>query len=76
MAVALTTIDNPYDPIDEFDDWYRYDTDMHYNTCAYLDRVAFTSSSLSEKENDDELERAIDDVIKYDFMNLYKKVKK
>jgi hypothetical protein len=74
--VSITTIDNPYDPIDDFDAWYRYDVDKGYNTCAYLDRIALTSSSLSEKENEEELEHAIDEIIKYDFMNLYKKVKK
>lgn len=75
MSVALTTIDNPFDPIDDFDAWYRYDTDKQYNTCSYLDRVAFTSSSLSDSENQAELERAIDEIVKYDFMNFYKKVK-
>ena len=49
--VMLTTIDNPYDPFDQFDEWYSYDMDAGYNTCAYLARVSFTSDSLSDKEN-------------------------
>ena len=60
MSIAITTLDNPFDPIDEFDDWYRFDTDKGYNTCAYLDRIALTSDSLSDQENLDEIERAID----------------
>lgn len=76
MSIAITTLDNPFDPIDEFDDWYRFDTDKGYNTCAYLDRIALTSDSLSDKENLDEIERAIDEIIKFDFENKYKKVKK
>lgn len=75
-AIAITTLDNPFDPIDEFDDWYRFDTDKGYNTCAYLDRIAYTSSSMTDSENANELERAIDEIIKYDFENKYKKVKK
>ena len=73
---ALTTIDNPYDPFDQFDDWYRYDRDKGYNSCSYLDRIAKTSDSLSDSENNKEIERAIDEIIKYDFMNVYKKIKR
>lgn len=53
-----------------------FDTDKGYNSCGYLDRIARTSDQLSEKENDQEIERAIDEIIKYDFMNLYRKVKR
>ena len=73
---ALTTFDNPFDPFEQFDSWYMFDVDKGYNSCAYLDRIARTSDQLSEEENDQEIERAIDEIIKYDFMNVYKKVKK
>lgn len=72
----LTTVDNPYDPFKQFDSWLLYDVDKGYNTCAYLARIAKTSDQLSEKENDEEIERAMNEIIKYDFMNIYKKVKK
>ncbi len=72
---ALTTFDNPYDPFEQFDSWYRFDSDKGYNSCSYLDRIAATSDQLSDEENDQEIERAIDEIIKYDFMNIYKKVK-
>lgn len=73
---ALTTFDNPFDPFEQFNSWYMFDVDKGYNSCAYLDRIARTSDQLSEEENDQEIERAIDEIIKYDFMNVYKKVKK
>lgn len=73
---AITTIDNPFDPFDEWDEWYRFDSDKGYNSCSLLARFAHTSDSLSEPENDLEVERAIDEIIKYDFMNIYKKVQK
>ena len=72
--VMLTTFDNPYNPFDEFDQWYSYDMEKGYCSCAYLARVSFTSDSLSDYENNQELERAIDEIIKYDFMNIYTKV--
>lgn len=73
---ALTTFDNPFDPFDQFDQWFNFDTDKGYNSCSYLDRIARTSDQLSEEENNQEIERAIDEIIKYDFRNIYKKVKK
>lgn len=70
----ITTFDNPFDPFDQFDSWLMYDMDKGYNTCAYLSRVARTSDQLSDAENAREIERAIDEIIKYDFLDRYKKV--
>lgn len=72
----LTTVDNPFDPFDQFDEWFNYDMDLGYNSSAYLARIAFTSDQLSDKENEREIERAIDEIIKYDPFNLYVKVKR
>lgn len=74
--VAITTVDNPYNPLDDFTSWFMFDVEKGYNTCAYLDRIARTSDQLSDEENEEEIERAIDEIIKYDFMNIYKKVTK
>jgi hypothetical protein len=70
----LTTFDNPYDPFEQFTSWFLFDIEKGYNSCAYLGRIARTSDQLSEEENDLEVERAIDEIIKYDFRNIYKKV--
>lgn len=74
MSIArITTTDNPYDPQAEFDQWYLYDVTNGYNTCGYLSRIVKTSDQLSDEENEIENERAIDEIIKYDFMNIYSK---
>ena len=72
----LTTYDNPYDPsdIDQFILWDLYDKEKGYNSSAYLARIARTSESLTDKEYNDEIERAIDEIIKIDPFNLYKKI--
>lgn len=70
----LTTNDNPFDPYNQFDSWFMFDVDNGYNSCGLLDRVARTSDSLTDGENDAEIERAIDEIIKYDPLNVYKKV--
>ena len=72
----ITTFDNPYDPFTQFNHWFLFDTEKGYNTCGYLDRVAKVSEEFSDEENNSAIERAIDEIIKYDFRNIYKKVTK
>ena len=72
----LTTIDNPFNPFDDFTSWFLFDVEKGYNSSAYLAIIARTSDKLSDEENNSEIERAIDEIIKYDFMNIYKKVTK
>lgn len=72
----LTTVDNPYNPFDQWDKWLMYDNDAGYNSCAYLARIAHTSDELSDSENEDEINRAIDEIIRYDPFGLYRKVTK
>ncbi len=76
VECMLTTFDNPYDPFDQYEDWLQFDLEAGYSTNSYLARIAMLSESLSDKETCDEIERAIDEIIKYDFRNIYKKVKK
>ena len=70
---ALTTTDNPYDPFTQFDAWFRFDEDKGYHSCAYLARIARTSDQLSAVENEQEIERAIDDIIKYNPLGITRK---
>ena len=70
----ITTPDNPYNPSTDFQRWYLYDVNNGYNTCAYLGRIVKDSEELSDEEKEEENERAIDEIIKYDFMNIYKKI--
>lgn len=76
MKCMLTTIDNPYDPFDNFKAWYLFDVQKGYNCCSYLARIAKVSDEMTETENDEEIERAIDEIIEHDFMNVYVKVKR
>ena len=69
----LTTIDNPFDPFTQFDDWFLFDTEKGYNSCSRLDRIANLSDEMSEVEINEEIERAIDEIVKHDFLNIYKK---
>lgn len=70
----ITTFDNPYDPFTRFNRWLLFDMEKGYNSCAYLARIARTSNQFSDEENAQAIERAIDEIIRYDFRNIYKKV--
>lgn len=71
----LTTIDNPYDPYEQFEQWYQFDTDHGYNSSGLLMRLAETSSQFTDNENAYEIECAIDKIIANDPLNIYKKLK-
>ena len=72
----LTTIDNPFDPFEDFTSWFLFDTAKKYNSSSRLARIAHLSDDMTEKEVNEEIERAIDEIIKYDFLGIYKKVKR
>ena len=76
IAYALTTKDNPYDPFTQWDAWFMYDMQKHYNSCSLLDRVSIVSDSMTEEEKQEEFNRAILEIIKYDFLDIYRKVEK
>ena len=72
----LTTFDNPFDPFEQFTDWFMFDVEKGYNTCSYLARIAKLTDDMSDQEVNDEIERAIDEIIQYDFMKICKNVTK
>ena len=72
----LTTIDNPFDPFEQFDSWLMFDKEKGYNSCERLARIAEITEDMTQKEIDDENERAIDEIIKHDILNVYQKVTK
>lgn len=72
----LTTVDNPYNPFTQFEKWMLFDVEKGYNSSGLLGRIARTSNEQSEDEYNQEVEAAIDEIIKYDFTNMRKKVYK
>ena len=75
-CVALTTVDNPWSPFDNFENWYKWDIQHGYYSCAYLDRVANTNDQMHEDEIQAETERAIDEIVALNPLNKYIKVVK
>lgn len=72
----LTTIDNPFDPFEQFDSWLLFDKEKGYNSSEYLMRIAQISDDMTQKEIDEEIERAIDEIVALNPLGIYKKVKR
>jgi len=72
----LTTIDNPFSPFTQWQDWYLFDTMHGYNSCGYLARIAVVSPDLSPAEYSQAVEDAIDEILQYDPFGIYRKVTK
>ena len=60
----LTTVDNPFDPFEQFSSWFLFDVEKGYNSCGKLARIANVSESMSETEFNNEIDSAIDKLIK------------
>lgn len=74
LAVMITTVDNPFNPLTDWDDWYNYDESKGYYTSEYLARITKTSDDLGEKEQDRAIEEAIDEIIELNPDGFYKKI--
>lgn len=71
--VFITTFDNPYDYFTQFDEWLAYDRQMGYFTLEYLGRLVKLSNDLSDKQEQQEIESAIDSILEWNG-SFYKKI--
>lgn len=74
--VNITTIDNPFDPFDDFYNWFDYDVEKGYYTCQLLARFAKTNDLMTDQEEEEAIEEAIDRIVEFDPLNIYIKVEK
>lgn len=72
----LTTVDNPFDPFTQFDQWFAFDTYSGYHTAALLDRIAISSDELSQIDQVLAVQDAIDEIVKENVMGVHRKVKR
>ena len=76
IEYMLTTVDNPFDPFTQFDQWLAYDTNQGYNTPSFLARVAKVSSNLSEPDQAIAIQNAIDEIASENVLGMWRKVSK
>lgn len=71
---ALTTVDNPYDPIEQYDEWSEWDRSSGYDTISYLGRIVNYSDELSEADQSEAVSDAIDEILEIHGDTFYKKI--
>ena len=71
----LSTLDNPFNPFTEFSKWKKFDEDNNYFSCSLLDRLSFTSETLSDEQNQKILNIAITDIVDDDETAKYIRVR-
>lgn len=70
----LTTVDNPWNPFTNFDEWRTFDEAAGYHTSSFLARIVRTSEALPEADHNLAIEQAIDEICRENVLGLYKKV--
>jgi predicted dehydrogenase len=76
IEYMLTTVDNPFDPFTQFEEWMQYDVSMGYNTAAFLDRIAKVSNDLSQPDQALAIQNAIDEIVQENVSGMWRKVSK
>jgi hypothetical protein len=70
----LSTIDNPYDPFEQFIQWFMFDIEKQHYTCSKLARLLNITEEMSDVEINHEIDKAIDKLIELDFTNTFIRV--
>lgn len=70
----LTTVDNPYDPFTQFDEWYAWDQTAGYCTPGLLARMSYVSDEISEADQYLAVQDAIDEIVKENVTGVHMKV--
>ena len=74
--VNITTKDNPFNPFDNFVEWFLYDTEKGYFTSSKIARLTKQEEYMTEEEESKALEEAIDRLIEIDPLNIYIKIER
>lgn len=74
--LMLTTIDNPWDPFEEFDEWFAWDARAGYHTTSYLARIVKSSDELSDADQQLAINHAIEEIVEMNVLGIYQKVSK
>ena len=77
--VMLTTVDNPYNPFDNFEEWYVFDEmqarkENRPTCCGYLAKVYMASDDVSDNEFNQVMNDTIDEICKLNLSGKFRKI--
>jgi hypothetical protein len=70
----LTTLDNPYNPFTQYDEWYALDEARGYHSTGLLARYVVTSDALSPADQENAIQQGLNELIQDNPYGMYKKV--
>jgi|RhiMetStandDraft_4_1073278.scaffolds.fasta_scaffold417270_2 hypothetical protein len=76
VEYMLTTVDNPFDPFTQFDQWLAEDMALGYDTPGYLARITTSSDDLSDVDQFLAIQEAIDTIVTENIFGVHRKVKR
>lgn len=74
LVSMLTTVDNPFDPFTQFEEWFSFDATAGYHTPSFLARITRTSEEMSEADQRVAINNAIDEIVEENVLGIYRKV--
>jgi hypothetical protein len=74
QAHMLTTVDNPFNPWTDYDEWLAFDEDNGYYSNALLARIVVTSDALSEADQQVAIENGISEIISENVSGMHKSI--
>ena len=69
----VTTIDNPFDPFEESENWKQFDEEKGYYTTELIARIATTNDEMSDDVYNFCIEQAVDEIVRFNTLGIYKK---
>lgn len=72
--IRLTTIDNPYNPHTQFEQWHAEDLRLGYNSLGLLARIMVSSDEISIADQEFAYEKAVDEIVTENVLGVYRKI--
>lgn len=69
--VHITTVDNPFNPFEDFASWYDFDMEKGYCSCQRVARLANITDDMTDIEEEEEIERATRRLVEIDPLDIF-----
>lgn len=70
----LTTVDNPFNPFTQYDEWESMDRTLGHYSTALLARVCRSSNDLSDSDQSLAIEMAIEEIVRENVSGMHRRV--